>query len=84
MFEFLRRALTHLLIPAVVGGLWAYAHLRSTASGKLTASWREGPAGIIRTGDPYAAPVREFFVPDPEPAPTTAVADTSAPDDTRP
>ena len=84
MREYLRGAFSHLLIPACVGILWGYAHMRSMAAGNVTATWREGHE--FRTGNPYTAPVPvpplAWRDPD-EPAPQ-AIADLNAPDDARP
>jgi hypothetical protein len=55
VIHFLHQTFNRLLIPAVVGGLWAYAHLKNTTSRTMTMTWREG--NVMRTGNPFTAPV---------------------------
>ena len=85
MRDFLRQAFGHLLIPASVGVLWAYAHVRNLSVNPMIATWREGK--VVRTGNPYTSPnpVPRWLETDSDDddrdeAPPQAVAGVSGPD----
>ena len=44
-----------MFVPAVIAGIWGYAHFESIRPQKLTSFWREG--NVVRIGNPYTAPV---------------------------
>ena len=50
-----RKLLVRMFVPAVIVGIWTYAHLEGVRSRAFVSMWKED--GVVRVGNPYTAPL---------------------------